>query len=714
MRRFSLLSLLLLYATAGLAVAPPSLINYQGVLRNSSDAPLTGSYDITFTFFDAATAGTEILIDAHRAAEANAVTVNGGLFNTQLGGGVVTDGSGAGTYTSLAPVFRDYSAVYVQIKVGTETLNPRTRMVSAAYAQNAQNAQIAQDSNALSGRSASQFVDTSSAPQVKTGRLDLGSTTLQGRGLLVENGNGEPAAIFSSASAGHLVEIGASQQAGKFTAGALGDGIRANSTDSNSFAVRGANTNGSGVRGEGAYYGIEGVGVGPFGYGGVFNSTSASGRASLAAADTGIRATGIYAAGVFDSAGVSAYLAYNRTGIATYTYSAGDNPGWFQDFSAGSYAAVGQGGYKVQGSGAVSFVQNDPEDASRVIVYAAPEGDEVAVYTRGSARLVGGEARVALGPTFRKVANPDLGITAQLTPTGAWADLYVASKSTEELVVRSRDPKASDISFDYQVWALRIGFEDKAVVQPKRNESMIPSRSPDDAIYAEHPELRSFAARQRYAAERARVEPLAKAIDTKRSLTLENAIGVYDEARDFERVAPPDVAASIAHGPLPLRELRAERSEPQVVADAAVTAATTTKARARSPEAALESSAPSGSQWVAVAEIVEAGDLLAVTARGELIRSSISSDALVFGIVAGAPGQRYTNQAPVAFAGVATQCHVDASTAPIEAGDLLVSSPLLGYAMKAPEGVRAGTVVAKALESISGGSGTIRVLVMSR
>lgn len=288
-----------------------------------------------------------------------------------------------------------------------------------------------------------------------------------------------------------------------------------------------------------------------------------------------------------------------------------------------------------------------------MIVYAAPEGDEVAVYTRGSAQLVGGEARVALGPTFRKVANPDLGITAQLTPTGAWADLYVVSKSTEELVVRRRDPKADDVSFDYQVWALRIGFEDKAVLQPKRNESKIPSQSSDDAIYAEHPQLRRFAARQRYTAERARIEPLARAVDTKRSLTLENAIGVHDQARDFERIAPPDIAASVARGPLTPRELRAARLMPQADTDTAVTAATTTRAPARLPEVALESPAPSDSQWVAVAEIVEAGDLL-------------------------------------------------------------VSSPLLGYAMKAPEGTRAGTVVAKALESMSGGSGTIRVLVMSR
>jgi len=55
-----------------------------------------------------------------------------------------------------------------------------------------------------------------------------------------------------------------------------------------------------------------------------------------------------------------------------------------------------KGTYKVFGSGSVSFAQNHPYDRNRVVVYSAPEGDEVATYTRGTARLVNGEARVPL------------------------------------------------------------------------------------------------------------------------------------------------------------------------------------------------------------------------------------------------------------------------------------------------------------------------------
>ena len=61
------------------------------------------------------------------------------------------------------------------------------------------------------------------------------------------------------------------------------------------------------------------------------------------------------------------------------------------DSKSSSYGRVGYCTYKIAGSGAGSFVQNHPFDPSSVIVYAAPEGDEVATYTRGTARLV--EAR---------------------------------------------------------------------------------------------------------------------------------------------------------------------------------------------------------------------------------------------------------------------------------------------------------------------------------
>ena len=42
---------------------------------------------------------------------------------SQLGSGNVIDGSGAGTYNSLANVFKDYGSVYLKIVVNGEELS---------------------------------------------------------------------------------------------------------------------------------------------------------------------------------------------------------------------------------------------------------------------------------------------------------------------------------------------------------------------------------------------------------------------------------------------------------------------------------------------------------------------------------------------------------------------------------------------------------------
>src|SRR5262245_15000761 len=118
------------------AADPPTLVGYQGVLRDALDRPKAGTFDMVFRFYDAPTAGTEILVDSHTGGGANAVIVTGGLFGVQLGGGTVTDGSGAGTYTSLSDVFRDNGAAYLQITVGAAVLTPRVPIPAAAYAPN--------------------------------------------------------------------------------------------------------------------------------------------------------------------------------------------------------------------------------------------------------------------------------------------------------------------------------------------------------------------------------------------------------------------------------------------------------------------------------------------------------------------------------------------------------------------------------------------------
>lgn len=122
--------------------------------------------------------------------------------------------------------------------------------------------------------------------------------------------------------------------------------------------------------------------------------------------------------------------------------------GDFNDVNSSGYAYDGYGTYKTQGNGTNVFVQNHPE---LVVVYAAPKGDEVAAYMRGTARLVAGQANVPLGDTFRWVTNPDIGLTGHLTPRGKGSVLFVESLTTEEMVVRSLQGFPEDVVFDYIV-----------------------------------------------------------------------------------------------------------------------------------------------------------------------------------------------------------------------------------------------------------------------
>src|SRR5580765_5600330 len=253
-----------------LAADPPALVNYQGVLRDALDKPRAGTFDMVFRFYDAPTSGTEILVDSHTGGGGNAVTVTGGLFNVPLGGGTVTDGSGAGTYASLDQVFRDYGTTYLQITVGAEVLSPRIRIQSAAYALNASN---------LQGKPASGFVDTTGSAQTKAGHL-IANDGLEG----------------NSASAVGVQGIGASS-GGTFANNQL-----------TAIAHLGYNFNGNTQ-----HYGVEGVGSTA---GAWFRDSNSTGVAYLGEPGYGIAATGNFAGGYFsDNAGDNASLATPGYGV---------------------------------------------------------------------------------------------------------------------------------------------------------------------------------------------------------------------------------------------------------------------------------------------------------------------------------------------------------------------------------------------------------------
>lgn len=183
------------------AASPPALVNYQGVLRGSSGAPLTGSYDMTFTFYSDGSGGDQILVDNHTGA--TQVGVAGGLFTTALGSGTVTDGTGPGTYTSLADAFRDYGTVYLEIAVGGETLNQRVQIISSAYALNADN---------LDGNDASAFASASHMQAPADGGTGRSTSSTPAGSMLYTSGTGTWAELAPGISGQVLQSAGSSVQ----------------------------------------------------------------------------------------------------------------------------------------------------------------------------------------------------------------------------------------------------------------------------------------------------------------------------------------------------------------------------------------------------------------------------------------------------------------------------------------------------------------------
>jgi hypothetical protein len=120
----------------------------------------------------------------------------------------------------------------------------------------------------------------------------------------------------------------------------------------------------------------------------------------------------------------------------------------------------------------------------------------------------------------------------------------------------------------------------------------------------------------------------------------------------------------------------------------------------------------------------EPGTVLVIGADKTLEESTTEYDSRVAGIVSTSPGMSLgirkegnTGEAPVAVAG-RVPCKVDATHAPIHAGDILTTSANPGYAMKAEpveiSGIliyRPGTILGKAMGTLESGTGTIEVLV---
>ncbi|MCL6474843.1 MAG: hypothetical protein K6U75_07305 [Firmicutes bacterium] len=116
---------------------------------------------------------------------------------------------------------------------------------------------------------------------------------------------------------------------------------------------------------------------------------------------------------------------------------------------------VNSDGHGVLGADLKAFCVPDPEDATRDIWYGYIEGPEVAMYVRGTARLVNGRARIELPDHFRKLAD-EQGMTVQLTPLSPDSQgLCVVRKSLDGIEVAELLNGRGNYEFDWEVKAVR-------------------------------------------------------------------------------------------------------------------------------------------------------------------------------------------------------------------------------------------------------------------
>lgn len=173
----------LLFFIPGPAFAGPGLIQYQGRLTDAAGNPITTPVSVTFTFWSAATGGTQL---GGGYFDTDGVTPNSqGLYSTMIG-----DESG----TKIPDSVFASPQVWLNINVGGENLTPRKQLAAVAYAfqsnwaTTATTAVASKDTLAsVAGRGASTSNQLTLTGGVKTGTIlalsSIGSVLVEDVGV---------------------------------------------------------------------------------------------------------------------------------------------------------------------------------------------------------------------------------------------------------------------------------------------------------------------------------------------------------------------------------------------------------------------------------------------------------------------------------------------------------------------------------------------------
>ena len=95
-------------------------------------------------------------------------------------------------------------------------------------------------------------------------------------------------------------------------------------------------------------------------------------------------------------------------------------------------------------------------------------------YFRGTASIVNHQAVIVIPEDFRIVTDAE-GLTIQVTPIGAYSQVYVESKDLNQIVIRG----SQDVPFDYMVNGVRRAFKN---FEPVQTGYVFMPQSPSDRM----------------------------------------------------------------------------------------------------------------------------------------------------------------------------------------------------------------------------------------
>jgi len=444
------------------ALAVPKTVNYQGVL-NDANGPVEGAVTIIFGLYDAPIAGNLLWQESHTG-----VTVSKGVFQVLLG-------SVNPTGNPLDETVLDGANGWLEVSVNGETLTPRRRLSSSAYAIRAGVADTAANIDPPAS-----LIATSDTGSILTAFNNSQSPNPNG-GIGVFGANSS--AIGAGVKGTTFHETGVAVL-GEYTS-TLGTaiGVKGRTLSPAGIGVQGLAETGSGLS-----RGVSGRSESPDGFG-VYGSTGATTGAPTAVYGVTAAPGGYAVQGRNSGPGGKAImgLSTGATGMGVGVYGQSDSPdgvgvlGYVSDpagtTNAGVYGehilTTGYAGYfagKLYVTGDIvavgsitgaskAFSQPHPTQPGKEIVYIATESPEALVVLRGNARLKDGQAEVRLPEHYQAVAAPG-SVQVQLTPYSAdTLGLAAVERGTERIVVRELKGGKGSFEFAYTITATRVGYE---------------------------------------------------------------------------------------------------------------------------------------------------------------------------------------------------------------------------------------------------------------